>query len=193
MEQFCFETPGISRKEEALAYIREFHEYHSRINGAGGLHRFLDDYEGWLDKLAEDSVRIPDENGVPSRTYFLVRCSDRRIIGMSNIRLALNEEQKRHGGHIGYSIRPAERGRGWNKINLYLGLKVCQRYGIETAFLDADRDDPACWKTMEALGGVLVRKYFDSEEAHCMVRDYRIDVNQSIREHSALYEPLILE
>ena len=48
MEKFYFEIPGISRKEDAIDYIREFLEYGSEINGAGGLHRFLDDYEGWL-------------------------------------------------------------------------------------------------------------------------------------------------
>ena len=45
---------------------------------------------------------------------------------MINIRLALNESLKKYGGNIGYCIRPVERGKGYNKINLYLGLKICQ-------------------------------------------------------------------
>lgn len=48
MERFYFETPGIERKEAAIEYINEFYEYKSDINGSGGLHRFLDNYEGWL-------------------------------------------------------------------------------------------------------------------------------------------------
>lgn len=51
---------------------------------------------------------------------------------MINIRLALNEKLRKFGGHIGYSICLTERGKGFNKINLYLGLKVCQEYGIKT-------------------------------------------------------------
>ena len=126
MEKFYFEIPGISRKEDAIDYIREFLEYGSEINGAGGLHRFLDDYEGWLKKLDLDYIQVPNEERVPARTYFLVRESDSRIVGMINIRLALNERLSHYGGHIGYSIRPTERGKGYNNINLYLGLKVCR-------------------------------------------------------------------
>ena len=190
MEKFLFEVPSIRRKEDAIAYINEFLEYHSQINGAGGLHRYLDDYEGWLQKLDADYKRVPDENKVPARTFFLIREEDDRIVGMINIRLALNERLSKYGGHIGYSIRPTERGKGYNKINLYLGLKVCDRYGIEKVFMDADLDNPASWKTMEALGGVRVREYYDDEDAHCIVVDYNIDVKKALAEHPEYEEYL---
>ena len=183
MEKFFFEVPSIRRKEDAIAFINEFYEYHSQINGAGGLHRYLDDYEGWLQKLDADYKRVPDENKVPARTFFLIREEDDRIVGMINIRLALNERLSKYGGHIGYSIRPTERGKGYNKINLYLGLKVCDRYGIEKVFMDADLDNPASWKTMVALGGVRIREYYDDQDAHCIVVDYNIDVKKALAGH----------
>ena len=68
---------------------------------------------------------------------------------MSNIRFCLNENLKKVGGHIGYSIRPSERGNGYNKINLYLALKVCKEKGIKDAILTADENTTASWKTME--------------------------------------------
>ncbi len=142
-------------------------------------------------KLDEDYRRIPNEEKVPARTYFLIRESDNRIIGMINIRLALNENLKKFGGHIGYSIRPTERGKGYNKINLYLGLKVCQEYGIETVLMDADKDNPASWRTIESLGGKNIKEFFDNENAHCIVKDYEINVNESINHYSAIYEPMI--
>ncbi len=64
MEKLYFEIPGIARKEDAIGYIREFHEYQSDINGAGGLDRFTDNYEGWLEKLEQDYIRIPNEEKV---------------------------------------------------------------------------------------------------------------------------------
>ena len=191
MEKFYFEIPGISRKEDAIDYIREFLEYGSEINGAGGLHRFLDDYEGWLEKLDLDYTMVPGEERVPARTYFLVRESDSRIIGMINIRLALNERLSHYGGHIGYSIRPTERGKGYNNINLYLGLKVCRKYGIERIFMDADLENPASWKTMEAFGGVRIREYYDDVNAHCTVVDYSIDVNRALDSHQEYEERII--
>ena len=191
MEKFYFEIPGISRKEDAIDYIREFLEYGSEINGAGGLHRFLDDYEGWLKKLDLDYIQVPNEERVPARTYFLVRESDSRIVGMINIRLALNERLSHYGGHIGYSIRPTERGKGYNNINLYLGLKVCRKYGIEQIFMDADLENPASWKTMEAFGGVRIREYYDDVNAHCTVVEYNIDVSRAQDSHPEYEERII--
>lgn len=191
MERFCFEVPGPGRKADAIDYIREFQAYGSEINGAGGLHRYLDDYEGWLEKLKADYTREPSEEKVPARTYFLVREGDGRIVGMINIRLALNEKLRRYGGHIGFSIRPTERGKGYNKINLYLGLKVCARHGIGQVLLDADLDNPASWRTMEALGGKRVREYFEDQYDHCMVVDYEIDVRRALETHPE-YEALVL-
>ena len=194
MDRLYFEVPGIDRKGDAADYIREFREYQSEINGTGGLDRFVDngDYEGWLEKLSMDYTRIPDEKRVPARTYFLVRESDSRIVGMINIRLALNERLSHYGGNIGYSIRPTERGKGYNNINLYLGLKVCRKYGIERIFMDADLENPASWKTMEAFGGVRVREYYDDVNAHCSVVDYNIDVNPALDSHPEYEERVIL-
>lgn len=191
MERFYFEVPSIERKEEAIDYIKEFRAYQSNINGSGGLPRYLDNYEEWLFQLEEDVSRIPSEEKVPARTYFFVRESDSKIVGMINIRLALNEHLKKVGGHIGYSIRPTERGKGYNKINLYLGLKVCEEYGMDKVLMDADTDNPASWKTMEALGGVFLREYF-YEKDQCMVKDYEICVRESIEKYAPIYEAMTL-
>ena len=190
MEKFYLEVPGIDRKEEAFDYIREFLEYGLQINGAGGLNHFLTDYEGWLRMTAERAVMEPNEERVPAREFFLVRENDNRIVGVINIRTALNEKMQKHGGHIGYSIRPTERGKGYNKINLYLGLKVCKQYGIKTVMLDADLDNPASWRTMEALSGVRVREYFDGEDSGKDVVVYHIDTERALSEHSE-YEEMV--
>ncbi len=181
------EIPTIKRKEEAIQYIQEFYEYNSAINGVGGLNRYLDNYEGWLEKLEQDYVRVPSEEKVPARTYFLVRLSDDRIIGMINIRLALNKKLREYGGNIGYSIRPTERRKGYNKVNLYLGLKVCQEYGIKEVLMDCDKDNPGSAKTIQALGGKLIREYF-CEKDGCIVQDYKIDVDDSLVKYKERYE-----
>ena len=191
MDRLKLVKPSKEQEREAIDYIKEFYTYHSEINGVGGLSRYLDRYEKWLDKLEEDRNRIPNEEKVPSETYFLVRESDQKIVGMINIRLALNEKLKEFGGHIGYSIRPTERGKGYNKINLYLGLLCCQQHGIEQVLMDCDKDNLASAKTMQALGGKLVREYYDDVYAHCMVQDYIIDVNQAIDTYAPVYEKYI--
>ena len=127
MKKLKYEIPSLRRKEEAINFIKEFVENNSNINGAGGLDRFLNDYEGWLKKLEADKVAPITDQRVPAVTYFLIREEDDKIIGMSNIRLALNDALKQKNGNIGYCIRPTERRKGYNKINLYLALKELKK------------------------------------------------------------------
>ena len=190
MEKYRFEEPSIERKDEAIEYIEEHHKYNSNINGSGGLDRYIDNYEEWLVKLEKDINMFPNEQKVPAKTYFLIRCSDNKIIGMINIRLTLNEKLKSHGGHIGYGIRPTERKKGYNKINLYLGLKVCSEHGIDKVLLDADIENPASWKTMEALGGRRIGTYIDVDDNTECVK-YEIDVEKSLQEKEPIYEEII--
>ena len=96
-DRLYFEIPGPGREKDAVEYIREFIAYESDINGSGGLPGYLDCYGDWLKKLEEDAQRQPDEKKVPARTFFLVRERDGRIVGMINIRLALNERLRKYG------------------------------------------------------------------------------------------------
>jgi len=84
-EIFKLIKPNIEYKEQAIEDINEFRKNKSSINGVGGLHRYLDDYEGWLDKLEKDRNVTLDEDRVPTETFFLVREIDNKIIGMINI------------------------------------------------------------------------------------------------------------
>lgn len=181
MERLKHVKPTKDYEQEAINYIKEFYEYNSDINGVGGLNRYLDDYDGWLVKLEEDRKRIPSEEKVPAETFFLVRENDNRIVGMINIRLVLNERLSRFGGHIGYSIRPTERGKKYNILNLYLGLLCCQEHGLDEIFMDCDKENPASAKTMIHFGAKLVREYYDDQNAHCIVQDYIINVKEAIK------------
>ena len=74
---------------------------------------------------------------------------------MINIRLDLNERQRTSGGHIGYGIRPSERQKGYNKINLFLGLLKCQEHGLKMVMLDCEKENLGSSKTIQALCGKL--------------------------------------
>ena len=182
MDYLYYEVPSLARKEEAIEYIKEHHEYNSRINGSGGLDKYIDDYEGWLQKL--EDYKQPSEDRVPALTYFLVRESDNKIIGMANIRLYLNESLKREGGHIGYGIRPTERRKGYNKINLYRALEVCEENAIEEVVLDCNKENIASSKTMIALGGIKTQERMHND---VVVERYAINVSDSLNKYKDLY------
>lgn len=184
MDKLFYEKPSLKRKDDAIEYIKEHKKYNSKINGSGSLDKYLEDYESWLEKLEQDERRTANGERVPSLTYFLVRESDNRIIGMVNIRLVLNERLRKTGGHIGYGIRPTERRKGYNKINLYLALEECQKHGIERVMLSCDKTNLGSSKTMLALGAKLEREF---EENGIVEQIYWIDVEESLNKYRSTY------
>ena len=190
MERYYHVIPDESYREQALEYIEEHQRYNSNINGCGGLNHYTHDYDAWLRRLEEYRNLTPNENRVPSETYMLIRESDNRLIGMVNIRLVLNERLQRIGGHIGYGIRPTERGHGYNEINLYLALCRCNEVGLDIVYLDCNDDNIASYRTIEALGGYLIYTWEDPEEGRC--RRYAINVERTLNTYQSRYEPRIL-
>ena len=190
MERLYHVIPDESYREQAIEYIEEHHRYNSNINGSGGLDHYVHDYDAWLRRLEEYRNMSPNENRVPSETYMLIRESDNRLIGMINIRMQLNERLQRIGGHIGYGIRPTERGHGYNEVNLYLALLRCHEVGLDVVLLDCNDDNIASYRTMEALGGYLIHTWEDPEEGRC--RRYAINVERAINTYQNRYEPRIL-
>lgn len=179
---FYFEEPSIERKQQAIDYINEFTQYNSAINGDGRLRDYLNDYEKWLEYLKFEGTIVPSEESVPTKTYFFVNKNLNRIIGMVNIRLAMNEKVKKYG-HIGYSIRPTERRNGYNKVNLYLALTKCNEFNIEEVLMVCKKDNVASLKTIESLGG---QRTGETEEDY----NYIIDVSQAIKMNKYLVSNL---
>lgn len=191
MEHLKYVIPNMEYEEQAKAYIAEHYKYNSKIHGSGSLYRYTDNYSAWITKLAIDRTKLPNENQVPSDTYYLVREEDNYIVGMVNIRHCLNKKLADCGGHIGYGIRPTERQKGYNKINLYLALLRCQELGLKEVYLDCECNNPGSYKTMEALGGIRIKEYYQENYSNKIYR-YIIYVDNAIETYHQEYEPKIL-
>lgn len=186
MEILRHVIPTRKYKQQAIDYIREFNNYGSRINGVGGLDKYLDAYDTWLIKLENDSVGF-NERGIPIKTFFLIREEDNRLVGMINIRVSKDIKILKDAGHIGYSIRPTERSKGYNKVNLYLGLKYLDKHNIDVALLSCIDSNLASSKTIESLGGVLYDEVY-KEEYNGVIKKYKIDIKESLEKYKSLYD-----
>ena len=192
MDRLKLEFPTLAREKDTIDFVEEFRAYDSELHGTGGVERYVDDYATWLENVNEELHREPSEKLVPAETYFLVRESDNRIVGMISIRLTLNHNLWNFGGHIGYSIRPTERKKGYNKINLYLALNVCAKRGIEAVLLDCNKENLGSAKTMRALGGKMIYEYFDAEK-NITIQNYVIDVEESLEKNKERFSEMIAE
>ena len=194
MEKFYFERPSIERKSEILEYLDEFVKYGSDINGSGSLDKIYDGYtfEEALDRCLkmEDEEYAKSVNRCPGKTFLLIREDDNRIVGSINVRWNLNETMLNFGGHIGYGIRPTERRKGYNKINLYLGMIEAKKVGLDKVMLDCDVNNLGSDKTLKALGGSLERTEIDPSDG-VLTNVYWFDVVQTIEKYKNIYEPCI--
>ncbi len=144
--------------EKVMQFRQEFLSAGERsINGSRGLHNY-EKYEDWLWLVTE--CEKPDNTmiGVQTSTYLAVRTSDGKVVGCIELRHTLNESLAVIGGHIGYSVVPQERNKGYAIIMLKLILKEAKNIGLEKVLLTCDTDNVASCKTIEKCGGTLEQK-----------------------------------
>ena len=196
MEIFYLETPSLVREKEIIDYINEFVEYKSDINGTGALDKILEGYtfEQALERcLNMENREYAEENGrCQGKTFLLIRKNDNKIVGTINVRWNLTEKMKQFGGNIGYGIRPTERRKGYNKINLYLGLIEAKKLGLNKVMLDCDVENLGSSKTMEALGGKMERTEIDPYDG-ILTSVYWINVDESLEKYKDEYVDFIDE
>ena len=176
MSGMKFVFPCMEYEQKAIEFIREFYDHASAINGTGSLDRHLKEgtYSDWLLKVRKDIdlANIPPDR-VPSYTYFYVREEDDEIVGMINIRLALNDFLREEGGHIGYCIRPTERRKGYGTGMLRGALLFCKGIGLDDVLVTCHKDNSASAGAIRNCGGVLEAEFY-SETFHEIIQRYRI-------------------
>ena len=146
--------PTLADKETVLEMMAEFKKYQSPHDGG-----FWDtenfSYEEWLKSNQNQEMGINlTEGWVP--TIQLVAFSVKgRAIGLHNLRLRLSNFLLEEGGHIGYSIRPSERGKGYAKETLRQGLQIAKEKNIKKALVTCSVNNPASRAVILANGGLI--------------------------------------
>lgn len=154
MNELILISPTMEYAEEIMAYRQEFLNCGSSMDGCGALrrcdsaHAFVEESEA---ALHPETLRP----GLVLATQLLcVRTSDRKVIGMIQIRHYFNDFLEKYGGHIGYSVCPSERRKGYAKAQLQLALPICRKLGLSKVLITCDQDNIGSEKTIVANGGV---------------------------------------
>ena len=160
--------PKLEDKEKILEMLADFEAAGSRQDGFFGGVDFV--YEDWLEtiQLAEAGLGLPQ--GFVPYIQLISFAADGQAVGFLNLRLRLNDYLLQEGGHIGYSIRPAARGKGLAKEQLRQGLQVAKSKNIKRILVTCDCDNVASRSVILANGGAL-------EDIRGGKERYWIDVN----------------
>ncbi len=113
-----------------------------------------DDYPAFLERyanMAEGRGLAP--GWVPMTMYWLYVSG--KPVGYGKLRHYLNDSLRRIGGHIGYAIRPSERGKGYGKMILKELLVKAKEKGISDVLMTCMEENHLSRKVIEANNGVL--------------------------------------
>ena len=124
----------------------------SSIYGSGDLDKLC--FKDWLCNCKNFRTGKNLPTGFVASTQFLaMKISDKTLVGMITIRHALTPFLERLGGHIGYSVAPDERGKGYATAMLRLALGECRKLGIERARVTCERENRASAAVIKKCGG----------------------------------------
>ncbi len=131
-----------------------------------------DDWSAFVHRCAEEATGHPSApNRVPQTVFILTRVApdgSRVALGVSKLRHSLTPALEDAGGHIGYRIRPDERGKGYGTLILALTLPYARALGLERVLLTCDTDNIRSARVIMANGGVL------TSEGHSPLRGARV-------------------
>jgi len=120
-----------------------------------GLLRRIENPKEYI-KISEDyeePQKVPSHL-VPATQFFFIRKGDNRLVGMIQVRHHFNDYLSKFGGHIGYSVRPSERRKGYAKEMLRMVLPFCREIGIDKVLITCIDGNIGSEKTILSNGGV---------------------------------------
>lgn len=163
-ERLILRFPTKEDEDEMLEMVNEFKENsESRIPGASNIET-SENYTAWLNKLeTHRSKKTLPEGKVLSTTFITVRKEDNKIIGIVNLRHELNDYLLKFGGHIGGSIRPSERRKGYSTEQLKICFEYYKTLGIKDILITCKDWNVASKTSIMHSGGKFESVEVDSD------------------------------
>ncbi len=154
MEELILTRPASEYAGQIAEYRQEFLDAGDSIAGAGSLRR-TEDPEEYIRTCVvyEDPQKVPPHL-VPATQFLCIRKADNRLVGMIQVRHSFNDFLEKYGGHIGYSVRPCERRKGYAKEMLRMALTFCRELEIDNVLVTCADGNIGSEKTILANGGV---------------------------------------
>ena len=123
--------PSAEYAEQIAEYKQAFLDADSSMDGCGPLRRCEDSFKYIEECEKYTSTETLPEGLVLATQFFYIRKVDNKLVGMLQVRHYFNDYLSKFGGHIGYSIKPSERRKGYATSMLKAVLPYCKRIGLD--------------------------------------------------------------
>jgi predicted acetyltransferase len=134
-------------------------------------------FESFVEHFNDEmkGLNLP-EGYVPATMFWLI--DNGEFIGRVQIRHKLSDYLSKHGGHIGYYIRPSKRKMGYGKKILEMALLKAKEMGFEKVLLACNDDNVGSVRVIEGNGGVLKEIIDGEKEGEKKKRRYQITIKK---------------
>ena len=160
-------------------YKAEFLENGDSMDGTGPLRKSEtpEEYYGRVQSYLSEET-LPE--GLVLATQFLcVRKSDNRLVGMLQARHYLNDYLRQFAGHIGYSVRPSERRKGYAVWMLHNVLPFFKSIGVDSVMVTCNDYNEGSRRTILKNGGVYEgTAYYEPDNEN--LEKYWIDIDKEL-------------
>ena len=151
MSRVKFILPTAEHESDILDYIKEHDNFREPCLGFAS----FNNYGAWLEQQIRRRENLNLEpNEFPS-TLYLAFNEFNQLIGLTNFKTALPEELLRHIGHIGYAIRPTQRGKGYATELLRESFPLAKSMGLNKVLITCNESNAASAKVIEKNNGVF--------------------------------------
>ena len=182
--ELYLKEPTMDEKEELIKMVNEFADANDeyQFEGLGNFKKIYDSfYEEFYDGL-EVNKHINQINPEwANQTSYVLIDENGHIYGAANIRHELKGKLREIGGHVGYGIRPSERGKGYATLQLKLLLEKMDKMGIDNALITCRENNIGSIKTMNKFIGTA-DSLIPSRYEGIMEYRYWVDVKKNIKE-----------
>ena len=160
-EDLFFVEPSMAYAKEITAYREEMLAAESSFDGCLSLKRMPDIKEyveyctGWA-----NPNRILKENGARGTVLLCIRKTDNKMVGCLQVHHVLNEQMKKYTGHVGYSVRPSERRKGYATRMLARAKDYLSSFGFSEIYVSCLSENEASRRTILANGGEYIETVY---------------------------------
>jgi predicted acetyltransferase len=158
-DNLVLQTPTLELASAFLEMNKEYREFsdHETFKAALDLYDSYDNSNlgDYIQRLNDQGKGLNVKPGfVPSTTFWLVT-ENRDLLALSRLRHWLTPSLDDIGGHIGYTVRPLQRNKGFGTRILALTLERAKTLGLSRVLITCDKGNAGSIKVILNNCGIL--------------------------------------